>query len=80
MKVFEILSFNRELLNRLFSTGVKANDYIYVDLYNDYMHMRSNGNKITYIVAALSEKYSVSERKVYSIIDRLGKDCKNSTV
>lgn len=44
------------------------------------MHMRSNGNKMTYIVAALSEKYSVSERKVYSIIDRLGKDCKNSTV
>lgn len=80
MKVFEILSFNRELLNRLFSTGVKANDYIYVDLYNDYMHMRNNGNKMTYIVAALSEKYLVSERNVYSIIDRLGKDCKNSTV
>lgn len=80
MKVFEILSFNRELLNRLFSTGMKANDYIYVDLYSDYLQMRSNGNKMTYVVAVLSEKYAISERKVYSVINRLGKDCKDSTV
>lgn len=80
MTVFEILSFNRELLSRLFSTGVKANDYVYVDLYNDYMQMHGSGYKMTYIVAVLSEKYAVSERKVYSIIGRLGKDCKNSAV
>jgi hypothetical protein len=80
MTVFEILSFNRELLSRLFSTGVKANDYIYVNLYSDYMQMRGSGNKMTYIVAVLSEKYVVSERNVYSIIGRLGKDCKNSAV
>lgn len=80
MTVFEILSFNRELLNRLFSTGVKANDYIYVDLYNDYMQMRDTGYKMTYIVAMLSDKYHVSERQVYSVIGRLGKDCKSSAV
>ena len=52
-------------------TGIKANDCEYVDLYNDYLQMRDTGNKMTYIVAMLSDKYNVSERQVYSIIDRL---------
>lgn len=80
MTVFEILSFNRELLNRLFSTGAKAKDYMYVGLYNDYLQMREDCNKMTYIVAVLSDKYNVSERQVYSIIDRLGKECKSCAV
>lgn len=80
MTVFEILSFNRELLRRLMATGVKVNDCEYVDLYNDYLQMRNDSNKMTYIVAILSEKYTVSERQVYSIIDRLGKDCKGCAV
>lgn len=80
MTVFEIFNFNKELLRRLMATGVKANDCVYVDLYNDYLQMRNTGNKMTYIVAMLSDKYDVSERQVYSIIDRLGKDCKSCAV
>lgn len=80
MTVFEILKFNKELLRRLFETGIKSNDFMYVDLYSDYVRMRKNGDKVTYIVAVLSIKYMVSERKVYAIIGRLGKDCKNSAV
>lgn len=80
MTVFEILKFNKELLRRLFETGIKSNDFMYIDLYSDYVRMRKNGDKVTYIVAVLSMKYMISERKVYTIIRRLGKDCKNSTV
>lgn len=80
MTVFDILNFNRELLLRLSKIGIKATDYIYVDLYKDYLQMYKEGNKKTYIVAVLSEKYNVSERHVYSIIDRFSKDCKCSTV
>lgn len=80
MTVFEILNFNKELLRRLMVTGIKPTDCVYVDLYNDYLQMRNIGNKMTYIVAILSEKYDVSERQVYSIIDRLGKDCKSCAV
>ncbi|KAA6334810.1 hypothetical protein EZS27_016906 [termite gut metagenome] len=75
MKIFEILSFNRELLCRLSAVGTKANDYLYVDLYQDYLKMRNAGEKMTYIVAVLSGKYVVSERQVYCVIDRLGRDC-----
>lgn len=40
--------------------------------------MRREGNKVTYIVSFLSERYGVSERKVYSIIKRFGTNCTES--
>lgn len=79
MTIFEILNFNKELLRRLSEIGVKVNDYKYVDIYIDYHIMSKGGDKKTYIVAKLAEKYKMSERKVYSIISRLGNDCKNCT-
>ena len=72
MKIFEILSFNREILDRL---GIHPDDHKHLDLYNDYRTMKARGEKVTYIVAILAERYAVSERKVYNLIARLGKDC-----
>lgn len=37
--------------------------------------MKNRGEKTTYAVAFLANKYSVSERKVYDIIKRFGKHC-----
>ena len=39
------------------------------------MRMRNQGEKMTYIVTALSERYSVSERKIYSIIKKFETNC-----
>jgi hypothetical protein len=75
MKIIEVLKFNRELLKRVWMTGVRLEDTNYIDLYSDYEQLRQRGEKITYIVASLSIKYAVSERTVYNIIRRLGKDC-----
>lgn len=68
------------LLKRLYKAGVKFNDFQYVDLYDEYKLMKSSGYKTTYIVALLSDKYSICERKVYSLIQHLSKDCKNDAV
>lgn len=68
MTIYEILSFNRELLQRLFEVGIKTSDYRYVDLFRDFKKMVRQGYKKTYIVAILSEKYAISERKVYALI------------
>lgn len=76
MKVFELINFNRELLKRLQEAGIRLDDARYVDLYSDYMAMHRNGDKVSYIVAALSEKYAVSERKVYGLLKRFQSDCK----
>lgn len=40
MTLFEILNFNRELLERLAGTGYKPDDYKYIDLYREYEQMR----------------------------------------
>jgi len=75
MKIYEILKFNRELINKILILGVRPEDCQYVDLYSDYKIMHDNAQKMTYIVASLSIKYHVSERKIYYIIDEMEKDC-----
>lgn len=37
--------------------------------------MKSRGEKTTYAVLYLANKYSVCERKVYDLIKRFGKRC-----
>lgn len=75
MTLFEILNFNKELLNRLCMVGFKPDDCRYIDLYNEYEQMKNAGEKVTYIVNFLSTKYDVSERKIYEIVKRFGKHC-----
>lgn len=36
MKVHEILAFNKELLEKLYSAGLNTSDFLHVDLYNEY--------------------------------------------
>ncbi|GAB6394598.1 MAG: hypothetical protein GAN75_02095 [Bacteroidales bacterium] len=75
MKVIEILNFNRELLNRLLATGIRLEDSRYVELYNEYREMLQKGEKVTYIVASLAEKYGICERNVYYLVKRLNGEC-----
>lgn len=79
MKVIEILNFNRELLKRLQASGIRLEDARYIDLYSDYT-LLDQGEKVSYVVAVLSEKYSVSERKVYALVKRFQSDCKTLAV
>ncbi len=76
MKLYELLDFNKELLKRLEEAGIRLEDARYVDLYADYVHLLNQGEKVSYSVALLSEKYSVSERKVYALVKRFQSDCK----
>lgn len=80
MKVIEILNFNRELLKRLQAAGIRLEDARYIALYADYTRLLDQGEKVSYAVAVLSEKYSVSERKVYALVKRFQSDCKTLAV
>lgn len=68
MTIFEVLKFNRELLERLHRIGVLLEDTAYIDLFVDFNNMVGAGEKVSYVVAVLADKYSISERKVYSLI------------
>ena len=80
MRVYEILSLNREFLEKLHGFGINLDDCFWVDMYYDYLKMKNNGDKKTYIVAFLSDKYNICERKVYKIIKTMEKDCKVDAV
>ena len=77
MKVIELLKLNRQLLNVCRDEGIRIDDVRYIELYNDYRHMLAMGDKVSYIVALLAVRYNVSERKVYSLINRLIADIRN---
>lgn len=74
MKVYELLAFNKELLKRIHLAGLRTDDYKYVDLYNEYIERLNTGDKVTYIVAILATKYDVSERQVYNIVHKFGRE------
>lgn len=80
MKIIEALKFNRELIKRLKIAGIRLEDEEFVDLYTDYTMLLEHGEKVSYIVARLSDKYAVSERKVYMLIKRFQSDCKTLAV
>ena len=51
-----------------------AFDLVPEDLYDEYKKMLANGDKVSYIIATLADKYEVSERKVYDLIRRFKAD------
>lgn len=80
MTIFEIINFNRELLEKLRQTGIRLEDTEYIELFADFNKMVAEGNKVTYVVACLASRFNVSERKVYSLIKHFQSDCNQSTV
>lgn len=75
MTIFEILKFNRELLERLQKIGVRLDDTRYIDLFVDFNEMVGAGEKVSYAVVVLADRYRVSERKVYSIVKHFKREC-----
>ena len=75
MTLFEALKFNRESLEMLIKLGIKQDDIRYIDLYSEFEVMKNRGEKTTYAVLHLANKYSICERKVYDVIKRFGKCC-----
>lgn len=80
MTIFEILKFNRELLERLCKIGVRLEDTRYIDLFGEFNDMIVAGEKVSYAVAVLADKYSISERKVYALLRHFRNDCNPGAV
>lgn len=75
MSIFELLFLNRDYLFCLKSLGIKIEDSNFLDLFIEYVKMKRDNQKITYIVAFLADKYKISIRKVYQIIRKMQQDC-----
>lgn len=68
MIVYESLKNNRDLLIRLARTGIAVEDVKYLELYEDFVRLKDDGLKTTYVVAHLCDQYEVSEATVWRII------------
>lgn len=68
------------MLKRLHEIGIRIDDYEYLPMLCEFERMKDSGEKTTYIVAFLSEKYGMSERKVYKLVSRLMRDCPKRAV
>lgn len=80
MKVVELLQISSEMLKTLHRNGISIDDYKHLPLLLDFMDLKGCGYKTTYIVASLSQKYSVCERKVYKLLKLMLKDCQFHSV
>ncbi len=80
MRTIDILLINRELIERLHNFGINTDDCQYIKLFQEFERLKNNGEKVTYIVAALSEKYDISERKIYKIVRKFGSECRPDAV
>ena len=75
MKVYEILSLNHDFLKMLHRFGISTDDCKWVEMYHEYRKLKDMDHKMVYIVAFLSEKYKICERKVYKVIKSMERDC-----
>ncbi len=75
MTYYEIIKLSKESIDRLNSAGFRLEDCKYLSLYEDYKRMHDNGDKTTYIVSVLHDRYHICERKIYDLIKNFGKDC-----
>ena len=63
MKVIEILKLGQNIAKALHNSCIKLSDFKYIEMYDEYMEITASGEKSTYAVALLSEKYNISERQ-----------------
>lgn len=75
MTIFDFLKLHRDLFTFCRRVGLRLNDVKYIDLFRDYSTLLQAGNKITYIVAVLAQRYHISVRKVYGLLKRFKNDC-----
>ena len=62
-------------MKMLHENGISVEDYKHLPMLEEYRQMKSIGDKTTYIVSALSDRYGISERKIYKLLHVFMKDC-----
>lgn len=74
MKAVDFLRIGKELLKVMSDFGLRRDDYLHIELYEEYTRMRDNGEKVEYILYFLASKYKLSESTVKRIVRRFSKE------
>ena len=75
MLVKELIKIGEKMMKSLHERGITMDYYRYMPMIEEFDIMKDMGHKTTYIIAHLSDKYGICERKVYKIIGKMIMDC-----
>ena len=76
MKVADLIKISYSLLKVLHENGMRVDDVLYLEMYEEYLRMKAEGHKTSYAVLVLSERYKMCERKVYKVLHRFVRECR----
>lgn len=74
MKAVEFLKIGRVLLKTMSILDLRRDDYIHIELYEEYAEMRREGEKSDYVLSYLANKYKVSESTIKRVVKRFSKE------
>ena len=70
MKAGELVNFNEKSLKAMSEVGIRIGDYRHLALWNDYCALIAEGQKKTYALAVVAERYSITESTLIRVIKR----------
>lgn len=73
MTQYELLKTAESLCRTLCDKHIKPEDVQYLQLYADYIRLKGEGHKISFITYWLGEQYGCSERTVIRVVNRMGR-------
>lgn len=76
MKAVEFLKIGRELLKTMSTFDLRRDDYMHIELYEEYARMRGEGEKKDYVLCFLASKYKLSESTIKRVVKRFSKEVK----
>lgn len=74
MLAIDLIKIGCELLKKISECDVKASDYRYIKMYEEYVEMVRAGHKKEYVYCVLSERYHISESTVFRLIRRFKRE------
>jgi hypothetical protein len=74
MKTHELVSIIETPLNVLHRHRIGIRDVQYLEMYSEYLRMKGEGLKTSYIVCILCERHRIGRTKFFNIIRRFKAD------
>ena len=74
MTRYQYLTDHRAECEEMTLNGIAAADVLFLDLYDDYQRMKSEGHKYEWMMAWLADQYGMSVTTIYRTIKRLDED------
>lgn len=75
MTAFELLKSCASVCAVLAANKINPADVRYLQLYADFVRMRDEGQKTSWVVFYLAQQYDCDEATVYRVVKRLSAEC-----